>query len=94
MIIRLLKFSNKILYLCSYIPLILTQTHKSMKKNLLTLALLFFFSNIIFAQTDPVQQVATNATGSGLSFDITSLLIGLVVGGVIGYFVGSRKPSN
>ena len=65
-----------------------------MKKNLLTLALLFAFSNLIFAQTDDKQQSVINTTGNGFNLDITSLLIGLVVGGAIGYFVGARKPSN
>ncbi len=65
-----------------------------MKKNLLTLALLFFFSTLIFAQTDDKQQSVINTTGNGFNLDITSILIGLVVGGAIGYFVGARKPSN
>ena len=59
-----------------------------MKKNLLTLALLFAFSFVTFAQGQ------TNAFGNGFHFDITTLLIGLVIGGVIGYMVGSRKSSN
>ncbi len=66
-----------------------------MKKNLLILALLFSFSNLIFAQaTSAEQQSVINTTGNGFNLDITSLLIGVVVGGVIGYFVGSRKTSN
>lgn len=66
-----------------------------MKKNLLTLALLFSFSNLIFAQAATTeQQSVINTTGNGFNFDITSILIGVVVGGVIGYFVGARKPSN
>jgi hypothetical protein len=63
-----------------------------MKKNLLTLALLIFTNCIVFAQNDGQGQ--TNASGNGFHLDITSLLIGLVVGGAIGYFVGARKPSN
>lgn len=59
-----------------------------MKKNLLTLALLFTSNFVIFAQGQ------TNAFGNGFHFDITTLLIGLVIGGVIGYLVGSRKSSN
>ena len=63
-----------------------------MKKNLLTLALLFFANCVVFAQNDGQGQ--TNSTGNGFHLDITSLLIGLVVGGAIGYFIGARKPSN
>ena len=64
-----------------------------MKKNLLTLALLFIFCSIIFAQKG-VQQGVINTNENDFPFDITSIIIGLVVGGVIGYFVGTRKPSN
>ena len=65
-----------------------------MKKNLLTLLLLFTVSINIIAQVDNAQQGVINTEKNGLAFDITSLLIGLVVGGAIGYFVGLRKPSN
>lgn len=65
-----------------------------MKKNLLTLVLLFSCINILFAQGGEGQQSVINTTGNGLPFDITSILIGLVVGGAIGYFVGSKKPAN
>jgi uncharacterized integral membrane protein len=64
-----------------------------MKKNLLTLALLLFVTSIIFAQSNEAQ-VATNTGSSGFHLDITSILIGLVVGGGIGYFLGSKKSTN
>jgi hypothetical protein len=64
-----------------------------MKKKLLTLTFLFSFSNLIIAQ-DANQQAVINTGGDGFHLDITSLLIGVVVGGVIGYFVGSRRSSN
>jgi F0F1-type ATP synthase assembly protein I len=61
-----------------------------MKKNLLTLALLFSCYNIIFAQNTESQSVI-NTTGEGFHLDITSLIIGVVVGAAIGYFAGSKK---
>jgi hypothetical protein len=65
-----------------------------MKKNLLTLVSVCLFSNFIFAQVDSIQQSVINTTGGGSSIDITSVLIGLVVGAAIGYFAGSRKSSK
>jgi F0F1-type ATP synthase assembly protein I len=61
-----------------------------MKKKLLTLALLFSTNCLIFAQDDNAQ-AQTNTTGGGFHLDITSLIIGVVVGAAIGYFAGSKK---
>lgn len=65
-----------------------------MKKSLLTLVLLFSCINIIFAQGGEGQQSVINTSGNSFPFDITSILIGLVIGGVIGYFVGTKKLAN
>jgi hypothetical protein len=64
-----------------------------MKKTLLTLALLFSFASLILAQDDNAQH-STNTGSGGFHLDITSVLIGLVVGGGIGYFLGSKKSAN
>lgn len=64
-----------------------------MKKKLLILALSLFVNFVIFAQNNEAQG-QTNAQEKGFHFDITTLLIGLVVGGGIGYFLGSKKSAN
>lgn len=64
-----------------------------MKRKLLTLALLFSFTILTFAQDSNVQG-GTNTSPKGFKIDITSVLIGLVVGGGLGYFLGSKKISN
>jgi F0F1-type ATP synthase assembly protein I len=61
-----------------------------MKRKLLTLALLFSTNLLVLAQDDNAQS-QTNATGGGFHVDITSLIIGVVVGAAIGYFAGSKK---
>ncbi len=58
-----------------------------MKKTLLTLCFLLLLNSLVFAQG------ATNSWPGGGHFDITSLLIGLVVGAVITYFI-TKKPKN
>lgn len=64
-----------------------------MKKKLLIPALLFSFTILTFAQNTEVQG-GTNTSPQGFEIDITSVLIGLVVGGGLGYFLGSKKNSN
>ena len=59
-----------------------------MKKTMFTLASIFAFSTAILAQ------VPTNTTPKGFSIDITSILIGVVIGAVIGYFLGANKSSK
>lgn len=68
-----------------------------MKKKLLTLALLFSLTILTFAQDTTGTGDKQGGTNTGWSFskiDITSVLISLVVGGGIGYFLGSKKNSN
>jgi hypothetical protein len=64
-----------------------------MKKTLLTFALLFSFASLMFAQSDDAQG-GTNTGWTFSKIDITSVLIGLVVGGCIGYFLGSKKSAK
>lgn len=64
-----------------------------MKKTLLTFALLFSITSLILAQDDNAQH-STNTGSGGFHLDITSIIIGLVVGAGIGYFLGSKKSGN
>jgi F0F1-type ATP synthase assembly protein I len=61
-----------------------------MKKTLLTSALLFSVTCLILAQSTDSQH-STNTGSGGFHLDITSLIIGVVVGAAIGYFAGSKK---